>query len=94
MKARADASVQPWPDRHVCSDGKVRSLSVYVAEEWADHPEVAGPSRTGHAPGDGRGGELVFQSHRIRAARSLGRDPLAEVSRMAGRGPQRNTPFY
>lgn len=89
-----NADVKPWPDHHVCDDGKVRSLSVYIAEQWLDHPEVAGPSRTGCPPGDGRGGELVWMSHRIRAARSLGRDPLAIVAKMAGRGPRRKPPFF
>lgn len=84
-----NAGVRPWPADHVCDDGKTRSLSVYIASEWLDHPEVAGPSRTGCPPGDGRGGDLVWMSHRIRAARNLGRDPIAEVSRMAGRGPRR-----
>jgi hypothetical protein len=83
------AGVQPWPDRHRCDDGKVRSLSIYIAEEWANHPEVVRGS-VSYPPGDGRG---VWMSHRLRAARSLGRNPLAVVSRMSGRGARRNLPF-
>lgn len=87
------AAIQPWPDHHVCDDGKTRSLSVYIAEEWLDHPDVSRPW-PGYLPGDGRGGELVFTSHRIRAARSLGRDPLELVAQMSGRrGPRRKSPF-
>lgn len=93
MRSIRDAGVQPWPERHVCSDGKVRSLSVFVESEWLDHPEVRRPW-PGYLPGDGRGGQLVWMSHRIRAARSLGRDPIAIASKMAGRGPRKNTPFH
>lgn len=89
-----NARVQPWPERHVCDDGVVRSLSVYIPDEWATHPAVAGPSRTGCPPGDGRGGQLVWMSHRIRAARSLGRDPVAMVARMSGRKPLPRSPLF
>jgi len=74
-----NAGVQPWPDHFVCDDGINRSLAKYNPEQWLDHPDVQ----------QGGDGGLVFTSHRIRAARSLGRDPVAIISAMAGRPARR-----
>jgi hypothetical protein len=80
-------TVQPWPIRHVCDDGKVRNLAVCIRDEWADHPDVV-RGKCGWPPGDPRGGDLVWMSHRVRAARSLGRSGLEEVAKLAGRRAQ------
>jgi hypothetical protein len=84
-RSTANRGVLPWPSRFTCDDGETRNLAKFISSEWADHPAVVGPSATGRPPGDGRGGDLVFMSHRIRAARSLGRSGLQIISAMSGR---------
>jgi hypothetical protein len=76
---------QPWPTRHRCDDGRVRSLRTYDHDEWSSHPDtVAGVN--GFPPGDPHGGMAVLNRHRIAASRSLGRDPMVILSAMARRG--------
>lgn len=92
-KARSGARVQPWPSTHVCNDGKTRNLATFTADEWRDHPDVQ-RGDGGHRPGsDGAAGH-TFYRERIRAARSLGRDPVAMVARMSGRKPLPRSPLF
>lgn len=92
---QGDARVQPWPEHHPCDDGKTRSLAVFIADEWRDHPDVRDGRPGGHASGSDQAGAFVWLSHRLRIAGSLGRADWAlnVIARMAGRGPRRKSPF-
>lgn len=60
----------PWPTEHRCSDGVVRNLAEYVAEEWTgceDYPELD---------------RICWRGERSSIAHSLGRRSLPEIRAM------------
>ncbi|MFA1703038.1 hypothetical protein ACDT10_08955 [Mycobacterium intracellulare] len=94
-KFTENAGAQPWPTKHVCDDGKTRSLATFIAAQWAEHPEVREGRPGGHPSGSDQAGAYVWQAHRLRVATSLGRKDyvLKTISAMSGRRVPRKGPL-
>jgi hypothetical protein len=68
---RDDRDRKPWPTAHVSSDGVVRNLAEYIADEWPDPVEYPDPRS-----------KICWGGERSKIARSLGRKRLPEIMRM------------
>lgn len=75
MASRPDsAGVQPWPRNWLCADEVRRDLSVFRPEQWEPTRNLAPSANVG------RYKERQFYAERGRAASSLGRPLLPELS--------------